>query len=116
MYKEIEPLIPNTICEVFEDNEKASYIRIRPTEGYKLHEITLDEPVFDEETMAETGKKKLGFTKAYVTASGSYDFDKNEREIYATPLDYEAIVDVEGNNSEIEEKAKAYDILMGVDV
>lgn len=115
MYKEIEPLIPNTICEVSEANGKASYIRIRPAEGYKLHEITLDEPVINEETHEETDKKKLGFTKAYVTASGSYDFEKNERQIYAVPSDYEAIVKVESGSSEVEEKAKAYDILMGVE-
>lgn len=115
MYKQIEAKLENTIFEAREmDGKITSYI-IRPCEGYKLHEITLDEPVFDEETMQETGEKRLGFTKAYVTASGNYDFEKNPREIYAVPDDYEAIVKVESNSSETEEKAKAYDILMGVE-
>lgn len=115
MHKQIEPLIPNTICEAREQDGKILSYIIRPQEGYKLHEITLDEVVFDKETMQETGEKKLGFTKAYVTASGSYDFEKNERQIYAAPSDYEAIVKVESDMSEAEEKAKAYDILMGVE-
>lgn len=115
MYKEIEPLIPNTICEAREQDGKITSYRIRPIDGYKLHEITLDEPVINEETHEETGEKKLGFTKAYVTASGSYDFEKNKRQIYAVPSDYEAIVKIESDSSEAEEKAKAYDILMGVE-
>ena len=83
MYKQVESKLENTIFEAREmDGKILSYI-IRPCEGYKLHEITLDEPVFDEETMMETGEKKLGFTKAYVTAGANYDFEKNEREIYA---------------------------------
>lgn len=115
MYKQIEAKLENTIFEAREiDGKIISYIII-PCEGYKLHEITLDESIFDEETMRETGEKKLGFTKAYVTTSASYDFETNPREIYAKPLDYEAVVKVESGNSETEEKAKAYDILMGVD-
>ena len=82
MYKEIEPKLENTIFEEDESLGK-KYYRISPKEGYKLHEITLDESIFDEETMQETVEKKLGFTKAYVTAGANYDFEKNEREIYA---------------------------------
>lgn len=83
MYKQTEAKLENTIFEAREmDGKITSYI-IRPCEGYKLHEITLDEPVFDEETMQETGEKKLCFTKAYVTASANYDFEANPREIYA---------------------------------
>ena len=84
MYKEIEPKLENTIFEARTDEsgEIISY-RIYPAEGYKLHEITLDEPVVNEETHEETGKIKPGFTKSYVTAGGNYDFKKNERQIYA---------------------------------
>ena len=82
MYKEIEPLIKNTVCEAREkDGEVISY-RIRPKDGYKLHEITLDEKVIDENGN-ETGEVRKGFTKSYVTAGAGYDFMKNEREIYA---------------------------------
>lgn len=84
MYKEIEPKIDNTIFEARtdENGEIISY-RISPAEGYKLHEITLDEDVIDEETLESTGESKLGFTKSYITAGRNYDFEKNERQIYA---------------------------------
>ena len=83
MYKEIEPLIENTICQAREKGGKVVSYRISPAEGYKLHEITLDEPVVNEETHEETGETKLGFTKSYITAGADYDFEKNERQIYA---------------------------------
>lgn len=116
MYKEIEAKLENTIFEARTDeNGKVISYRISPAEGYKLHEVTLDEPVTDENGN-ETSKKKLGYTKSYVTASGSYDFEKNDRKIYAKPeSDEEEIVDAESVDSEIKEKAKAYDILIGAD-
>ena len=84
MYKEIEPLIPNTICEArMDDSDNVISYRISPAKGYKLHEITLDEEVVDKETLEPTGEKKLGYTESYVTAGAEYDFEKNEREIYA---------------------------------
>ena len=84
MYKEIESKIDNTIFEarIDENGETVSY-RISPANGYKLHEITLDEEVIDEETLESTGEIKLGFTKSYITAGRNYDFEKNERQIYA---------------------------------
>ena len=86
MFKEIKPLIDNTICEAREvDGQVISY-RIRPAEGYKLHEITLDEDVVDGNGN-ETGEKNLGFTTSYVTAGADYDFEKNERQIYSVPAD-----------------------------
>ena len=82
MYKKIEPLIGNTICEAREkDGKVISYI-IRPCKGYKLHEITLDQMVTDKNGN-ETGEIILGFTDAYVTAGAGYDFVINERQIYA---------------------------------
>lgn len=84
MYKVIEALIPNTVFETRTDeNGKIISYRISPQEGYKLHEITLDEAVVDEESLKETGEIKKGFTTSYVTAGAEYDFEKNEREIYA---------------------------------
>ena len=78
MYKETESKIENTIFEARTD-EKGNILsyRISPKEGYKLHEITLDE------TNEETGEVKLGFTTSYITAGVNYDFEKNERQIYA---------------------------------
>ena len=86
MYKEIKPLIDNTLCEAREKDGKVVSYRISPAEGYKLHEVTLDETIFDEETGEETGEIKLGYTTAYITAGANYDFEKNEREIYAVEI------------------------------
>ena len=82
MYKKIEPLIDNTFCEARVKNDKIISYRIYPTEGYKLHEITLDEKVLDEYGN-ETNEIKFGYTESYVTAGVDYDFVKNERQIYA---------------------------------
>lgn len=82
MYKKIEPLIENTLCEAREKDGKVISYLIRPSEGYKLHEITLDEIVLDENGN-ETGEKKRGYTTSYITTGANYDFEKNEREIYA---------------------------------
>lgn len=116
MFKEIQPKIENTIFEACRNEaEETLWYRISPAEGYKLHEVTLDEILMDD-AGNETGKIKLGFTKSYVTAGAFYDFEKNERQIYAKPDDgKEEIVDADSVDSEIEEKAKAYDILMGAD-
>jgi hypothetical protein len=84
MYKNIEALLENTKFEarLNKDGEIISY-RISPIEGYKLHEITLDKMVVDEETLEETGEIKRGYTTSYVTAGSKYDFYVNERKIYA---------------------------------
>lgn len=84
MYKVIDPLFENTKCEarVGAAGTTVSY-RIRPAEGYKLHEKTLDEYVVDEKTGSETEAVKLGYTKSYITAGVNYDFIKNKREIYS---------------------------------
>lgn len=82
MYKEIEPLIDNTICEARENGGRIVSYRISPADGYKLHEVTLDEVVTDENGM-ETGEVKKGYTTSYITAGAGYDFKTNERQIYA---------------------------------
>lgn len=116
MYKSIEPLIDNTICEAREvDGQIVSY-RIQPADGYKLHEKSLDTPIMNEETFEETGKIKCGYTTVSTTIGANYDWDKNESRIYAIPIDEEdEIIDAEvTDDSEMEEKAKAYDIITGV--
>lgn len=85
MYKAIEPLIDNTFCEAREKDGKSVSYRIRPIEGYKLHEVTLDERETDENGN-ETGNILPGYTTAYITAGADYDFVKNEREIYVVPI------------------------------
>ena len=81
MYRKIEPLIANTICEAREKDGQIVSYRISPAEGYKLHEVTLDSRKIDENG-DETGEVILGYTNAYVTAGADYDFQTNEREIY----------------------------------
>ena len=87
MYKEIDAMLENTIFKARLDDEgKILSYRISPKEGYKLHEITLDEDIIDEEKFVPTGEKRLGYATAYVTASSDYDFELNPREIYATEV------------------------------
>lgn len=118
MYKEIEPLIENTICEACETRRGVGYYRVRPAEGYKLHEKGLDMPIFDNEGN-ETGKIKCGYTTVFVTVGANYDWSKNERKIYAIPIDVkDEVIDKEMEENEetdtLKEKAKAYDIITGV--
>lgn len=77
MYKRIKTKIEHATFKTRTDAEGnvLSY-RISPNEGYKLHEITLDE------TDDETGEVNPGFTRSYITAGANYDFSKNERKIY----------------------------------
>lgn len=82
MYKEIKPLLDNTVCEARKQNGEIVSYRIHPADGYKLHEITLDEKGIDTDGN-ETDEVKKGFTTSYITAGAGYDFEKNEREIYA---------------------------------
>lgn len=119
MYKEIKPLIANTICEAREvDGNIVSY-RIQPADGYKIHEKSLDTPIMNEETFEETGKIKCGYTTVSTTIGANYDWDKNESRIYAIPIDAEdEIIEKEMEENEetdtLKEKAKAYDIITGV--
>lgn len=82
MYKKIEPLVENTLCEAREKDGITVSYRLRPAEGYKLHEVSLDHMEVDEDGN-ETGEIILGYTESYITAGANYDFIKNEREIYA---------------------------------
>ena len=83
MYKRIKTKLEHATFKARTDADGniLSY-RISPNEGYRLHEITLDEKVCDEYGN-ETGEIKRGFTESYVTAGAEYDFAKNERQIYA---------------------------------
>lgn len=83
MYVKVDALLDNTIFEARMKNNEVFFYKISPAPGYKLHEITLDEPVFDEETGMPTEEIKPGYTTAYVTTEASYDFITNDREIYA---------------------------------
>lgn len=87
MFKRIKTKIEHAKFETYTDeNGNVLWYRISPNEGYKLHEVTLDEEVCDEETLESTGEIRLGFTTSYVTAGAGYDFEMNEREIYAVEV------------------------------
>ena len=74
-------MIKNAIIEEVSINSNKAY-KIRPCEGYKLHEKSRDETEVDEYGY-ETGAVIKGYTTGVVTAGADYDFEKNEREIYA---------------------------------
>jgi hypothetical protein len=83
MYKDIKPIIKNTIMQerVNENGDVVNYT-ILPCDGYKLHEKSRDENITDEYGN-ETGKIKKGYTSGLVTVLANYDFKENIREIYA---------------------------------
>ena len=86
MFKRIKTKIEHAKFETYTDeNGNVLWYRISPNEGYKLHEITLDENVVDEYGN-ETGEIKQGFTTSYITAGADYDFEKNERQIYVVEI------------------------------
>jgi hypothetical protein len=77
-------------------------------------------PVFDDKTGKETNKIERGYTTGFTTVSIDYDWGTNPRQIYAVPLDTVEIIEKEEvvEDEKIDtltEKAKAYDILTGVD-
>ena len=82
------PTIKNAIIEEVKDKKtgKVKSYRIYPKEGYRLHEKSRDEILIDENGN-ETGEIKLGYTGEVVTAMANYDFEKNERDIYAVKED-----------------------------
>lgn len=78
-------LIENTSMQkIYRDGVHVQY-GITPNENYVLHDITYDEPVYDEETGDETGEVILGYRLSTATCSASYDFTTNPREFYAVP-------------------------------
>ena len=85
MYADVIPsLVENTTTQKRIDVETGKTLSywIRPDEGYLIHTKEYDEPVYDEETMEETGEIRLGFTRGLVTVGHNYDFETNQREIY----------------------------------
>jgi hypothetical protein len=83
MFKRIKTKIEHATTKAkYDADGNILWYQLSPNEGYKLHEITLDEEVCDEETLEPTGEIKLGFTESYVTAGADYDFEKNDRQIY----------------------------------
>lgn len=85
-YEAVNPsLVENTIMRILLiDGVRRTY-NITANEGHVLHDNTLDAPVFDEETGAETGEVILGYTEGTTSCHISYDWNTNKREFYAVP-------------------------------
>lgn len=70
------PVIENTVVTPrYNSNNVISSYRIDPNEGYVIHTTNYDSPVFNEETMEETGEVLLGFTSTYISLVANYNFD-----------------------------------------
>jgi hypothetical protein len=83
-YVTVEPYFENTTMQAYYNSANVlTAYRISPCDGYVLHEISLDTPVYDEETGEETGEIILGYTTATISAGYNYDFEANPRQIYA---------------------------------
>ena len=71
-YQFIENIIPKIPKKI----TKASVERLKKLTPKKLYEKA-------EYVDIETGEIKLGYTSGVITTGADYDFEKNEREIYA---------------------------------
>jgi flavoprotein len=77
-----------------------------------LHHKSYDVPI--TENGIKTNKIKRGYTTRFITMGVNYDWKTNPRQIYAVPIDIEEEIIEKEDSSELEEKAKAYDIITGV--
>ena len=85
MDKDVLVLFPNTTSKKRYHGEKFLGWSVTPDKGYVLHEVTHDSPVCDEEGN-DTGEVKKRYTSATIFVGHNYDFEKNEREIYAKEI------------------------------
>ena len=86
MIKETQTKIENTIMHerYNDDGVLVNYI-IEAKAGYKIHDISYDEKVIDE-NFNETGEIKIGYSTGIITVLANYDFKENPREIYAVKI------------------------------
>lgn len=77
-------LFPNTTATEQYNHNTGRFLGwwVTPDPGYVMHEISHDEEVFDDEGNP-TGEWVPGYTRATIFVEYSYDFELNEREIYA---------------------------------
>ena len=81
----IPSLIENTVMSLtYKDGVPSTY-NIAPASGYVLHDKNYDMPVFDMDTMTETGEYILGYRTSAASCAANYDFTANPREFYAVP-------------------------------
>lgn len=75
-YEDVTPsfILNTTMQKMLTDGVHKAY-RIKPIANYVLHDNTLDEPLFDENTMESIGVK-FGYSPSgvYVTCGANYDF------------------------------------------
>lgn len=81
-----EPVIlfPNTTATEFRHPTTGRFLGwyVKPDSGYVLHEITHDEEILDMYG-TPTGEWRTCYTRATIFVEYSYDFELNERQIYA---------------------------------
>ena len=53
--------------------------------GYILHDNQFDMPVIDKNTFEPTEEIILGYTRAVISVGCNYNFEANQRELYAVP-------------------------------
>ena len=73
----IPPLVENTIMRqrINDATGAPMTYRIKPVDGYILHDNLLDHPEVDEDAMMETGVILLGYSTAEMSAGVNYDWD-----------------------------------------
>lgn len=76
------PLENITVEKAFYNDVHRSY-RLRPNEGYVMHDKLCDVTVIDEETLIPTGEILPGYIWSYASVGANYDFVTNPREFYA---------------------------------
>jgi hypothetical protein len=84
IYKDVEPIIPNTIMQLRVVDSKPQTYWIKPIDGYELHDKQFDttnyETVIDEESGEETITESLtlGYRESVASCSARYDFTTHE--------------------------------------
>jgi hypothetical protein len=88
-YETVNPSpIANTIVEKGLSNGTHLIYRVRPIEGYVLHDNRVDETVMNPETLEPTGEIILRYATGLLTVRHDYDFDN---------IVPDTITDVNGN-------------------
>ena len=81
----IPPIIENTVMRKTIAGGVHITTRIAPAECYVLHNNTLDDKVFDEETRMPTNEIVLGYKEGEISVPHDYDFSENPFDLYAVP-------------------------------
>ena len=74
IHEPVTPIVPNTTMEkIYNDSGRFIQYGIGPCNGYAMHDINYDQPIYDEETMEEIGVL-LGYRTTDGTVGANYDW------------------------------------------